>query len=150
MSWKVSGKNATTISSGAKMRRLGESFAERMERYEREIMEGVRERVRQKQANLAASKELLALRRGKHPYRKVYGGQTWPPVGREKVMMEKQNARCYWCCVDLTGRTFHVDHVLARRHGGSDHPDNLRVSCPRCNLSKCAKPAMDFALRLLS
>jgi hypothetical protein len=32
--------------------------------------------------------------------------------------------------------TFHVEHILAKQHGGSDTPDNRCWSCHRCNLYK--------------
>lgn len=28
---------------------------------------------------------------------------------------------------------FPVDHIIARKHGGSDDPSNLALSCPFCN-----------------
>jgi 5-methylcytosine-specific restriction endonuclease McrA len=31
---------------------------------------------------------------------------------------------------------FHLDHVVALQHGGSDEPDNLAWSCQQCNLLK--------------
>jgi hypothetical protein len=31
---------------------------------------------------------------------------------------------------------FHVEHILAQQHGGSDSIDNLALSCHRCNLQK--------------
>jgi hypothetical protein len=31
---------------------------------------------------------------------------------------------------------FHVDHVIARQHEGSDELENLCWACSRCNLSK--------------
>ncbi len=31
---------------------------------------------------------------------------------------------------------FHVDHVIAQQHGGSDEETNLAWSCHRCNLRK--------------
>jgi hypothetical protein len=33
---------------------------------------------------------------------------------------------------------FHVDHIVARVHGGDDLPDNLSWSCTQCNLHKGA------------
>lgn len=30
----------------------------------------------------------------------------------------------------------HVDHVIRRRDGGSDHPANLRAACRDCNLAR--------------
>jgi hypothetical protein len=31
---------------------------------------------------------------------------------------------------------FHVEHIIARKHGGSDEPENLAWSCIFCNLYK--------------
>jgi len=46
--------------------------------------------------------------------------------------------RCEYCHLpdDATPAAFHVDHVIARQHGGSDQPDNRCWSCHRCNLKK--------------
>jgi hypothetical protein len=30
----------------------------------------------------------------------------------------------------------HIEHIVAKQHGGSDHPDNLALACHRCNLHK--------------
>lgn len=30
----------------------------------------------------------------------------------------------------------HVDHIIRRRDGGTDHPDNLRAACRDCNLAR--------------
>jgi len=32
--------------------------------------------------------------------------------------------------------TFHLEHIIPTKHGGSDDPDNLRLACERCNLFK--------------
>lgn len=32
--------------------------------------------------------------------------------------------------------TFHVEHIVARQHGGRDEPDNLALSCHLCNSKK--------------
>lgn len=31
---------------------------------------------------------------------------------------------------------FHVDHIIARQHGGADAPDNLALACHHCNRHK--------------
>jgi hypothetical protein len=43
---------------------------------------------------------------------------------------------CHLCEQDWSFSTFHLDHVVARQHGGSDDPDNLAWSCQQCNLVK--------------
>jgi hypothetical protein len=32
--------------------------------------------------------------------------------------------------------TFHIEHIIAKQHGGSDHPSNLAWSCHKCNRAK--------------
>src|SRR5579862_4883345 len=32
--------------------------------------------------------------------------------------------------------THHVEHIVAKQHGGSDDPNNLALACHRCNLHK--------------
>ena len=34
------------------------------------------------------------------------------------------------------GLPHHVEHIIARQHGGSDDPSNLALCCHRCNLNK--------------
>jgi HNH endonuclease len=31
---------------------------------------------------------------------------------------------------------FHIEHVIPRKHGGTDGDDNLALACPECNLHK--------------
>lgn len=47
--------------------------------------------------------------------------------------------RCEYCHIrqtDLPFAVFHVEHVVARQHGGSDELDNLAYACQQCNLHK--------------
>ncbi len=59
----------------------------------------------------------------------------------------RQRGRCYWCG-ERVGQTYHVDHVIPLKLGGSNAPENIVVACPRCNQVKHAKHPMDFAGRL--
>jgi hypothetical protein len=46
---------------------------------------------------------------------------------------------CEYCGLpqDLTPLVaFHVEHVVPRKHGGGDEPENLALSCFHCNLHK--------------
>lgn len=38
----------------------------------------------------------------------------------------------------------HIDHVEPVARGGSNHPSNLVVACPRCNMSKGAKSLKEW------
>lgn len=46
--------------------------------------------------------------------------------------------RCEYCGVPETdsGLRFHIEHIVARQHGGSDEDDNLALACPDCNWHK--------------
>ena len=47
--------------------------------------------------------------------------------------------RCEYCQLaanDAPFLAFHVDHVIARQHGGTDEPENLALACLWCNLYK--------------
>src|SRR5436309_9574541 len=37
---------------------------------------------------------------------------------------------------DSPFRTFHIDHIRPRKHGGSDDPSDLALECDRCGLHK--------------
>ncbi len=48
---------------------------------------------------------------------------------------------CEYCRLKQEGLpfiTFHVEHVIPRKHGGNDDPVNLALACDRCNLHKGA------------
>jgi hypothetical protein len=47
--------------------------------------------------------------------------------------------RCEYCRLherDLPLFPFHVEHIVARKHGGTHNRDNLAWSCHLCNLAK--------------
>ncbi|AWN41166.1 HIT domain-containing protein [Methylobacterium durans] len=52
--------------------------------------------------------------------------------------------RCELCGVPADERFLHVDHIIPRRHGGSDDRANLQALCYQCNGNKGAKDATDF------
>ena len=45
---------------------------------------------------------------------------------------------CEYCLLsqDHSDLTHHIEHVIAKQHGGSDELDNLALACHRCNLRK--------------
>jgi 5-methylcytosine-specific restriction protein A len=47
-------------------------------------------------------------------------------------------ARDGWRCRECGAIAEHVDHVIAKANGGSDHPSNLQSLCSSCNLRKGA------------
>lgn len=61
--------------------------------------------------------------------------------------------KCFYCDVDLVRtpatpderpRHFHIDHIVAKEHGGPDHFANYVPACSRCNLAKRSRPFLEF------
>ena len=57
---------------------------------------------------------------------------------RQKIRRQS-NFRCEYCHIEerhLPFSAFHLDHIVARQHGGTDDEQNLAWSCHDCNLHK--------------
>ncbi|MFM9963811.1 MAG: HNH endonuclease [Planctomycetaceae bacterium] len=53
---------------------------------------------------------------------------------RQRIV-NRAGDHCEYCqlpqsAVDIT---FHVEHIVAKQHGGGDEDDNLALACDRCN-----------------
>lgn len=57
----------------------------------------------------------------------------------------KPFAYCYYCQARVPSNSVHLDHIVALSKGGAHSVDNLCVSCSACNLSKGAKPLLEWA-----
>lgn len=47
--------------------------------------------------------------------------------------------RCEYCRLPqevMPDAVFHIEHIVARQHGGADDMANLALACDRCNLHK--------------
>lgn len=51
---------------------------------------------------------------------------------------KRASGRCEYCTLheDDDAFTFHVEHVVAKKHGGIDDERNLAFACQHCNLHK--------------
>lgn len=73
---------------------------------------------------------------------------------RQRVF-DLANGKCHYCDVEITfsrddtcpERCFHVDHIVARSIGGSDHFHNFIASCQRCNCEKGDRSFAEFIAR---
>jgi len=57
---------------------------------------------------------------------------------RRRIIERAQN-RCEYCHLSQVHQPvvpFHIEHIIARQHGGNDSIDNLALACHRCNLQK--------------
>lgn len=61
-------------------------------------------------------------------------------VERQRQLVRERAGNCCEYCglPQATARflAFHVEHIRARQHGGSDDLDNLALACPDCNAHK--------------
>ncbi len=55
-----------------------------------------------------------------------------------ELVRQRAGDRCEYCLLrqEQTGLSHHVEHIVAKQHGGSDDPANLALACNRCNASK--------------
>jgi len=54
------------------------------------------------------------------------------------VVRRRADNRCEYCLLPQAHSELahHIEHIVAKQHGGSDDPDNLALACHRCNLCK--------------
>jgi hypothetical protein len=60
-------------------------------------------------------------------------------ASRRALVRFRAARRCEYCRLheeDLPLFPFHVEHIVALKHGGKDSPANLAWSCHLCNLAK--------------
>ncbi len=56
-----------------------------------------------------------------------------------ELVRQRAGNRCEYCRLPQAAApffTFHVEHIRARQHRGSDDPVNLALACPDCNAFK--------------
>lgn len=60
-----------------------------------------------------------------------------------RFVRERAGGRWEYCQFDQEDSEIphHIEHIVARQHGGSDEPENLALACNRCNLHKGANLA---------
>lgn len=51
-------------------------------------------------------------------------------------IVERDGSRCHLCGKHCCADEIHLDHVIPLARGGSHSPENIRVACAPCNLSK--------------
>jgi hypothetical protein len=55
-----------------------------------------------------------------------------------QIVRHRAGNRCEYCHLlqDFSALRFHIEHIVARQHGGTDASDNLALACPECNFHK--------------
>ena len=57
----------------------------------------------------------------------------------KQQVREEAGNRCEYCHLgqdELPYATFHIDHIIPKKHGGGDDRSNLALACQQCNLHK--------------
>jgi hypothetical protein len=60
-------------------------------------------------------------------------------VTTRDLVWQRAGTRCEYCRIPQEATPlipFHVEHIVARQHEGSDNPSNLALACDRCNAYK--------------
>jgi hypothetical protein len=54
------------------------------------------------------------------------------------LVRQRAGDRCEYCRLhqEHSGLRHHIEHIMAKQHGGADDADNLALACHRCNLHK--------------
>jgi len=56
-----------------------------------------------------------------------------------QLVRKRAGDRCEYCGIRQDESPFaalHVEHIVPKKHGGTDEPDNLALACVDCNLHK--------------
>jgi 5-methylcytosine-specific restriction endonuclease McrA len=64
------------------------------------------------------------------------GGSTTRWRKTRWYVLERDGYVCHIGDVGCTEKAEHVDHIIPKSMGGSDHPSNLRAACMHCNLGR--------------
>ncbi len=56
----------------------------------------------------------------------------------DEIVRSRAKNRCEYCLAPQSAYKlkFHIEHVIARKHGGRTETSNLALACGRCNFSK--------------
>ena len=63
-------------------------------------------------------------------------GKLPEPRSYLNEMYGEQDGKCNGCGVHFPKANFHVDHIIAKAKGGTNHRENLQLLCNRCNSIK--------------
>lgn len=59
-------------------------------------------------------------------------------IATSDLVRQRASDRCEYCRLPQQVSTlrFHIEHIVARQHGGTDDAANLALACPECNFQK--------------
>lgn len=66
-----------------------------------------------------------------------------------RFVRSQQFVECSYCSEIVSGKSAHIDHLIALSRGGMHVASNLRISCKKCNLSKHTKTLKEWKPELV-
>lgn len=59
-------------------------------------------------------------------------------AAQAELVRRRAGNRCEYCQLpqEHSVLQFHIEHIIARQHGGAQQPGNLALACPECNWFK--------------
>ena len=106
-------------------------------------VELVRYRLQNEIDKLAVIHPGKVIHRTDQPYRDDIGKLPNYRTHRD-FLYGKQSGDCGGCGEHFLKRNLTIDHIVPRKHGGSDHIENLWLLCAACNSSKGTKSQVEF------
>jgi len=91
--------------------------------------------------------EIAANNRHRRRSRKFSSGGSFT---KEEILKlyEIQEGICVYCPADLSGKNYHIDHIMPIALNGRNSIENLQLLCPSCNFRKGALHPQDWAFKL--
>jgi hypothetical protein len=86
--------------------------------------------------------EISRVKRHKRRMKQNNSTKDTSAIIRKSIM--KAKSVCYWCGSSLSGKKWHMDHVVPLCRGGDHSAANVVKSCPDCNQKKGGKMPNDF------
>ena len=77
-------------------------------------------------------------------------GKLPKPASHKKALYGEQAGDCNGCGQHFPVGNFHIDHIVSRKHGGTDHISNLQLLCGHCNARKGAGSMSELMAKLLA
>ena len=99
-----------------------------------------------KELGLAGS---LAIHRTDIP-RRTDQGRLPAPATYKNELYGEQAGICQGCGEWFRIENFHIDHIIPRKHGGTDHRENLQLLCGHCNSRKGTGTMSELMTKLLA
>lgn len=127
--WYVANKNAVLARQKQEYQAHADAIRKRIYLYQKANPEKVR--------------LLHRIKAGRRRARLLDAGGRYTREHIERLLALQRN--CCANCATSLAPGYHIDHRLPVAKGGSNHPENIELLCPPCNIKKSAKWPHEFA-----